>query len=130
MIWTFQKIIQTVCYKNAVNQIIPFCEIGKQQALAMYEYSNIIQNFNFSSVKTKLLFITAENDTVVPPQKNINFLLSKYNNKNLIYFHQFKNQGHGVLFTKENEIVNLINNFIKKSNLLSIKTTMKPVKCN
>lgn len=124
------KNFTSLIYKNAVNQIIPFCEIGKQQALAMYEYSNYISNFNFSSIKTKLLFITADNDKVVPPQKNINFLLSKYNNKNLLYFHQFKNQGHGVLFTKENEIINLINNFIKKSNLLSIKPTMKPIKCD
>lgn len=123
------KNFTSLIYKNAVNQIIPFCEIGKQQALAMYEYSNNIQNFNFSSIKTRLLFITAENDIVVPPQKNINFLVSKYD-KNLIYFHQFKNEGHGVLFTKENEIINLINNFIKKSNLLSIKPTMKPIKCN
>lgn len=98
---------KSLLYKNVVNQIIPFSEIGKSQGSAMYDYTNNVNKLFQNKINTRLLFITADNDLMVPPQKNIEYLDKNYP-KDLLQLYQFKNEGHGVLYTQETKIVNLI----------------------
>jgi hypothetical protein len=109
------KYLNTLIYKNAVNQIIPFKEIGYAQGMAMYEYNQNIDTLLSHNIQTNLLFITASNDIVVPPQQNIAFLQKKYP-AHLLTLLQFKNEGHGVLYSQEMKIYRAMNRFLQSKN--------------
>jgi pimeloyl-ACP methyl ester carboxylesterase len=103
--------ISTLLYKNAVNQIIPFKEIGYAQSKAMSDYTQNIQTLLSKTIQTRLLFITADKDIVVPPEKNITFLKENYPTR-LLTFLQFQDEGHGVLYTRDVQIAAAIKKFV------------------
>lgn len=104
--------VNTLIYKNAVNQIIPFKEVGYAQGKAMSDYNQNVQTLFSKKIQTHLLFITASDDIVVPPQENIAFLQQHYPSDLLTLF-QFPDEGHGVLYTQEIKISQMMKRFLQ-----------------